>query len=331
MSVVEGLYGQRLAENIDQAACRTAVCPFTQTTCDGGGNRDMARVEASDPALGPFFNRHVGEATGGYLPCGVCSVRLARENVVWAICPRRLLTFGPHGVSDDQAALANKVYALSGFQPGEEISVWAEISLREVGAGGGRFNYRLDYVLRSTRPGAAPVVVEVMTCSTSGGNRAVGTDIQGAFRRAVLFAHTPVTDPVEAPGVNVRQVWARMASQMIAKSEAANSWGGRTIWVVQDRLVEYIRTNTALPLDALRSDDWTPGEVNMLVSDLAGPVALYAGPIRAAQGSRACWLELLGAPHIPTVGSITRKLDDTPPVATFHVPGVNARGPSRGH
>ena len=320
MSVVEELYGQPLAGAIDQAACRTAVCPFTRATCDGGGNRDMARVEASDPALGPFFNRHVGETTGGHLPCGVCSVRLPRDDVVWAICPRRLLTFGPNGVSDSQAELACKVFDLAGFDPGEEVSVWPEVSLQEVGAGGGRFNYRLDYVLRSTKPGAAPIIVEVMTCSTSGGNRSRGTDIQGAFRRAVLFAHTPVNDPVEAPGVNVRQVWARMASQMIAKSEAANSWGGRTIWVVQDRLVEYIRTNTALPLDALHSPDWTPGEVNMLVSNLTEPVALYAGPIRAAHGSRACWLELLGAPHIPTLGSITRKLEEAAPVATFRVP-----------
>ena len=280
----------------------------------------MARVAASDPALGPFFDRQVGETTGGYLPCGVCSVRLPREDVVWAICPRRLLTFGSGGVAEGQAELANKVFAIAGFEPDEEVSVWTEVSLIEVGSGGGRFNYRLDYVLRSTRQGAAPVVVEVMTCSTSGGNRSKGTDIQGAFRRAVLFAHTPVTDPVKAPGVNVRQVWARMASQMIAKSEAANSWGGRTIWVVQDRLVEYIRTNTALPLDALHAPDWTPGEVNMLVSDLTQPIALYSGPIRAAGGSGACWLELLGTPHIPTLGSITRKLDGTAPVATFRVP-----------
>ena len=322
MSVVEELFGQRLAEGMDQAACRTAVCPFARTTCDGGGNRDMARVAASDPALGPFFDRHVGERAGGYLPCGICSVRLPREDLVWAICPRRLLTFGLGGVADSQAALANKVFAIAGLEPDEEVSVWAEVSLMEVGAGGGRFNYRLDYVLRSTRPGAAPIVVEVMTCSTSGGNRSRGTDIQGAFRRAVLFAHTPVTDPVAAPGVNIRQVWARMASQMIAKSEAANSWGGRTIWVVQDRLVDYIRKNTALPLDALHAPDWTPGEVNMLVSNLTQPIALYSGPIRAAGGSGACWLDLLGAPHVPTLGSITRKLHEMTPVATFRVPAL---------
>ena len=305
---------------MDQAACRTAVCPFMGTTCDGGGNRDMARVNASDPGIGPFFAMTVGEATGGHLPCGVCSVRLPKNDVVWAICPKRLLTFGPNGIATAQAALADRVFAIAGFDRNEEISVWSEITLTETSANGARFNYRLDYVLRSTKLGAAPIVVEVMTCSTSGGNRSKGTDIQGAFRRAVLFTHTPAKDPVKAPGVNVRQVWARMASQMIAKSEAANSWGGRTIWVVQDRLVDYIRANTALPLDKLHSPEWTPGEVNMLVSDLTGPTALYAGPIRPSSASRTCWLELLGAPHIPTLSSINRKLDETAPIATFRVP-----------
>ena len=103
-------------------------------------------------------------------------------------------------------------------------------------------------------------------------------------------------------------------------SDDMDSRGGRTVWVVQDRLAEYIRTNTALSLDALRSPDWTPGEVNMLVSDLSEPVALYAGPIRSASDSRACWLELLGAPHIPTLGSITRKLDSVAPTATSGCP-----------
>lgn len=288
--------------------------------CDGGGNRDMARVPSSDPSLGPFFDKSVGEATGGHLPCGVCSVRLPKEDVLWAICPRRLLSFNSKGVASKQRNLASRLFSIAGYKHGEEISVWSEVSLSESGESGARFNYRLDYVLRSTTPNAPPIIVEVMTCSTSGGNRAKGTDIQGAFRRAVLFTHTPVKDPVEAPGVNVRQVWARMASQMIAKSEAANSWGGRTIWVVQDRLVDYIRTNTALPLDELRSNDWTPGEVNLLVSDLTRPTALYSGPIRSSDSSRVCWMELLGAPHIPTLGSITKKLDKVKPIATFRIP-----------
>lgn len=329
MPVVGELYGQSLAakQSLDIAACRTARCPFMEATCDGGGNRNMAQVSASDQALGPFFDKSVGDTTGGFLPCGICTVRSPRENSIWAICPRRLLSFGADGVSDRHKRLADHIFAIAGFSPNEKIDVWSEISLRESGEGKAQFNYRLDYVLRSTAHGAVPIIVEVMTASTSGGNRSKGTDIQGAFRRAVLYtqqpineARQPINEAIKAPGVNIRQVWARMASQMIAKSEAANSWGGRTIWVVQDRLVDYIRSNTALPLDDLRSPNWLPGEVNMLVSDLAGPTELYAGPIRPSGSSRKCWMELLGTPHIPTLESISQKLEKSKPIATITVP-----------
>lgn len=32
----------------------------------------MARVAASDPGLGPFFDYEVGRITQGHLPCGIC-------------------------------------------------------------------------------------------------------------------------------------------------------------------------------------------------------------------------------------------------------------------
>lgn len=66
------------------------------------------------------------------------------------------------------------------------------------------------------------MVIEAMTCSTSGGNKEKGTDMQSAFRTATLAANGILdSGVVESPGVNLRQVWARMASQLIAKSEAA--------------------------------------------------------------------------------------------------------------
>ena len=315
MPVVRELFGQVLDGNMDSNVCRSALCPFLGEICDGGGNRDMARVAAADPGLGPFFDYEVGCRTQGHLPCGICSVETPKKKETWAICSRRLFAFSSNGVADRHRELADRVFALCGFLPGQEVSVWSEISLKEEGEKG-VFDYRLDYVLRAAEPGSVPVVVEIMTCSTSGGNREKGTDIQSAFRRAVLFVHGVAKEPVRAPGVNVRQVWARMASQLVAK--AANSWGGRA--VVQDLLADYIGTHTALPLDDLRSPDWMPGEVNMVVSDLSGPVALYSGPIRAAGGDRKCWFELLGAPHVPTLESITRKLEEMPPVATFRVP-----------
>lgn len=302
---------------MDLDVCRRAWCAFRESDCDGGGNRDMARVRASDETLGHLFAPSLGRRTDGWLPCGICSVRTAKGDI-WAICPHRLFAFGPGGVADRHNSLARKVFRLAGFRPGTELSVWSEITLHEKAKSGKAFRYRLDYVLRGPEPDAPPVIVEVMTCSTSGGNRAKGTDIRAAFKRAVLFAHTPAKDEVSCPGVNIRQVWARMASQLVAKSEAANSWGGRTIWIVQDLLAEYIRTQTALPLDDLISPDWTPDEVNMVVADLNGPIALYAGPIRSRRGDRKCWLEILGAPHLPSMETMTRKLKEQPPMTTLH-------------
>ena len=312
MPVVAELYGQSLDDNIDPGRARTAHCPFTDAICDGGGNRDMARVRSSDETLGHLFAPAVGRETDGWLPCGICAVR-ADQDKKWAICPHRLFAFGPNGVSARHRELARRVFRLAGFEPGQLVGVWPEVTLSEKGEGGRQFRYRLDYVLRAMEPPSPPVIVEVMTCSTSGGNKAKGTDIQAAFKRAVLFAHTPVKEEVASPGVNVRQVWARMASQLVAKSEAANGWGGRTIWIVQDLLADYIRTQTALPLNDLHSLDWSPHEVNMVVADLGGPLALYAGPIRSRNGDRRCWLEILGAPHLPSLASMTKKLTDVPP------------------
>ena len=320
MPVVAELYGQGLeASGMDLDVCRRAWCAYTGSVCDGGGNRDMARVEADDPTLGHLFSQSLRRQTDGWLPCGVCSVRMSSGGV-WAICPHRLFAFGPDGIAEKHRALARKVFQLAGFQPGEKVSVWSEITLQEKGIGGRAFSYRLDYVLRGCAPNAAPVIVEVMTCSTSGGNRREGTDIKSAFKRAVLYAHTPATDAVKCPGVNVRQVWARMASQLVAKSEAANNWGGRAIWIVQDLLADYIRTRTALPMDDLLSPDWAPDEVNMVVAGLKGSLVLYAGPIRSQNGDRKCWLEILGAPHLPSLKSITKKLENKPTLATIIAP-----------
>lgn len=317
--VVAELFGHGLGTAAAaRSDCRRAVCSFMGAVCDGGGNRDMMRVAASDEAIGPLFDREVGESTGGFLPCGICSVRKA-SGEIWAICPRRLFALSASGVSERHASLAARILRLGGFSAGEEVDVWSEVFLRDRGPSGEKFNYRLDYVLRSRTSRSAPVIIEVMTCSTSGGNKAKGTDIQSAFRRAVLRANGIRSEPVASPGVNIRQVWARMASQMIAKSEVAVAWGGRTIWIVQDALASYIQDQTALPLDALHSPQWEPGEVNLVVSDLDGPKALYSGPIRPEGSDRRCWLEILGAPYVPPVTSLTDKLDGLEPLVTLAV------------
>ena len=124
----------------------------------------------------------------------------------------------------------------------------------------------------------------------------------------------------KSPGVNLRQVWARMASQFIAKSEAALAWDGTAIWIVQDALADYIRTQTSLPSDQLHSPRWGPGEVNLIVSNLSDNAELYFGPIRPTNSSRACWLEIFGVPHIPTTEFLMSKLDKIDPLVGLTVP-----------
>lgn len=220
MPVVRELFGRSLDSAVKGTEFRHARCPHMDgQLCDGGGNRDMTRWPAEKQPLAPFFEAVVGQEGGGFIPCGVCSIGMT--NNTWAVCPRRLLTFDAVTPSEQQRPLRDMVLKLAGFRKGDVIRVWSEISLRDRTG----FNYRLDYVLRgdSDEP---PVIVEIMTASTSGGNKRLQTDMQSAFCNAVLYANGVLPELGKSPGVNARQVWARMASQMIVKSEVANRWGG---------------------------------------------------------------------------------------------------------
>ena len=277
--------------------------------CDGGGNRDMMRWPADQQPLAPLFDAGVGRTGDGFIPCGVCSVRISETN--WAVCPRRLLSFDAAEPSAEQRPLWDRVLQLAGIADGEKVRVWSEISLRD----GTGLNYRLDYVLRvDERP---PVIVEVMTASTSGGNKSKRTDMQSAFCDAVLYANGLLPKRGPSPGVNARQVWARMASQLVVKSEIANQWGGRTIWVVQDALMDYIGRQTGLRLDELYSPEWQTDEVNVVAASIDDPedIKLYAGPVHSKEAG-ACWTELLSTPSVPPVASLTDRLTEDRVVAT---------------
>ncbi len=139
-------------------------------------------------------------------------------------------------------------------------------------------------------PTGRPAVVEIMTSSTSGGNKATGTTIPNAFRRSLLDQESAL-----GPGINYRQVWARMVSQLIVKSEMAITWGGSALWVLQDVLADYISATTALDLAPLRSEQMS--EVNILslsygddAHSSSGVVELpdfqlYAGAVAGAEGT----------------------------------------------
>lgn len=105
-------------------------------------------------------------------------------------------------------------------------------------------------------PCGSASLIEIMTSSTSGGNKRKRTTVAMAFEDAMLGKKH------QAPGINYRQVWARMVSQLIVKSEVALAWGGATVWVVQDVLADYICESTALDLNQFLAK--TKDEVNML-------------------------------------------------------------------
>lgn len=87
---------------------------------------------------------------------------------------------------------------------------------------------------------STPYILEVMTASTSGSDTASGTDMRSAFRNAILESdHT-------SPGINKRQVWGRMVTQLFAKTALAHAWGGRTVWIIQDELLRNIELTTRL-------------------------------------------------------------------------------------
>jgi hypothetical protein len=100
-------------------------------------------------------------------------------------------------------------------------------------------------------------IIEIMTSSTSGGNKTKRTQIAMACEDAILHG-----EKHNAPGINYRQVWARMVSQLIAKSQIGMAWGGKTVWLVQDVLAEYISKTTALALPQYLSNHLN--EVNIL-------------------------------------------------------------------
>lgn len=100
-------------------------------------------------------------------------------------------------------------------------------------------------------------IVEIMTSSTSGGDKKKRTQIAMAFEDAIKNGYEH-----NGPGINYRQVWARMVSQLIVKSQVGIAWNGKTIWLLQDVLANYISQSTALNLEKYISEH--PNEVNIL-------------------------------------------------------------------
>lgn len=325
-----------------------AFCPFISDMCDGGGNRFMSDIDLRDhpelKVMFPGLNR---------IPSGVCSIQVSEHTSPWIICPRRLLYMGKKANAsilrgETQTILLEKC----NFPHGTELGIWAEAKVKYIGENEDEdniaFDYTFDYVLmplgRVTQaqairssglewkvleknlrdsgytfarrngelyiedfPVGNPVIVEVMTSSTSGGNKKKRSCIPQAFEDCILGKEHL------APGINYRQVWARMASQLIVKSQAAMAWNGKTIWVLQDLLADYISSSTALDLHKFVAEH--TDEVNILAFSYGNeyknaqvsktvPLSnsvLYAGPIRSDKGEtpQPCFQDIVLASVCP--------------------------------
>lgn len=328
MSKIFELFGYRLDAWGPAAIsnCRKAWCPFMDAECDGGGNRYLSSLNLK---VRSDLRKHFPKKKS--VQAGVCSLRLRNDEQPWIVCPRRLLSLRG-GRSNHQARVHEYLLNHSGFKNGTSVRVWSEVKMKLQTTNEDdetkSFDYTFDYILAGSQrkllkevsaligKGATAVkkiaaengftvanrngeewienfpsdpitIVEVMTSSTSGGNKDNRTQIAMAFEDAV----TKGMDH-QGPGINYRQVWARMVSQLIVKSQVGLAWGGKTIWVLQDVLADYISSTTSLDLSkyvAANLDEVnilafgygtfasTPKDVDSIVN--LEDATLYAGPI----------------------------------------------------
>lgn len=325
--------------------CEKARCPFMDSECDGGGNRYLSGInlENKNDLQKYFPGKKLVQA-------GICSLRPKPIEQPWIVCPRRLLSLR-NGQAHHQRATINQLVQISELPKDSLFRAWSEVKMKIATENeeeeSKSFDYTFDYILAGfTRklisevaiiigksetmtqkiaqsngytmaqrngmtwiddfPSDPITIVEIMTSSTSGGDKKKRTQIAMAFEDAVKNGHAH-----NVPGINYRQVWARMVSQLIVKSQVSIAWGGRTIWLLQDVLANYISQSTALNLEKYLSEH--TNEVNILafgygnksepknqkeqIIELADS-KFYSGPISNAKTNDTGFIDIvkIGAP-----------------------------------
>lgn len=358
MSKIFELYGHRLDCWNEKAAENRAKawCPFMDAECDGGGNRHLSALNLhANPQLRKFFpgkNR---------VQSGVCSLRLRERESPWIVCPRRLLSLRAQTQPAYQAHVRHQLARYAELASGETYRAWSEVKMKiEMTSADQKaksFDYTFDYIIagagrrklveiaelmgkgpRATLslaeangytlafrdgeywvddfPADPIIIVEIMTSSTSGGNRKKRTQIAMAFEDAVI---NPANH--NGPSINYRQIWARMVSQLIVKSQVGLKWGGKTFWLLQDVLVQYISNTTALDLSQYVAQH--PHEVNILAFGYGDidrkntePIiklknsTFYAGPIteHTEKGPAKGFVEIVKIGALPKKDHLWRSL-----------------------
>jgi len=331
MSKIFELYGYRLDCWNDAAEnnLKRVWCPFMNGECDGGGNRYLSAINLKTNAK--LRARIKGKDS---IQAGVCSLQIHEHEQPWIVCPRRLFSLKNGNLSEYQSCVRKKLSEYSELNNTKTYKVWSEVKINmEVSTDDDEmktFDYTFDYVISATErekvsdiapllllspemvkktaekngytvayrdaeywvddfPADPLIIIEVMTSSTSGGDKKKRTQIAMACEDAILngMEHN-------APGINYRQVWARMVSQLIVKSQVALAWNGKTIWLVQDVLADYISKSTALVLPEYLSERLD--EVNILSASYGDTIEnktaevielkeiqLFSGPISSSK------------------------------------------------
>lgn len=274
--------------NATEQSRKSALCPFMEAKCDGGGNRNQTRISlSSTEPLSQYFSDDINNV----IP-GICSIVAGADT--WVVCPRRLFASRNTGTGVPITNYAlqqheREILQAAGIPSGQDIGIWSEVYIKQQIADA-EINYHFDYIATPLQEMSLrdflrkfnlseddleqeitnfsaqmrkkgyypkgdrnvadrilrlpsmenPIIFEVMTASTSGSDTEQETDIRSAFRNAIL------TDSHESPGINKRQVWGRMVTQLFAKTALAHAWGGQTLWIIQDELLRNIELTTLL-------------------------------------------------------------------------------------
>jgi hypothetical protein len=278
---------------------KTSICPFTGCLCDGGGNRHQTKITFSpEHGLRSIFHDTLTSIVPAVCSIDygknqwvVCPRRLMGfKNEYFAIPPTN------HFLQDHEKDALTQ----AGLKSGIEYGIWSEVYL-QYAIDDTEIDYHFDFIIAPIRRDipisllgeeyqtsplelldlakcaktgkilegnaktgilkavpdlAEPLIIEVMTASTSGSNTAAGTNISAAFMNLILGRD------YQGPGINKRQVWGRMATQLFAKSALAEFWGGKTYWLVQDQLLHNIELTTKLKIT--EGKDLTSGTINFI-------------------------------------------------------------------
>lgn len=290
------LYGRSPEAYTDQQLGQSLVrkCPIRRSDCDVTANRHhTAYIDLhANGVRSEERERIIARYGQERLPLGICSCWTKRQNEQvaspWILCPKRLLALEP-----PKPVIPTEVRQLILIPDGTRVGVWRELKFRqneqpERGATESArqqprfFEYTFDFLMMALdaegRPSGPPYIVEVMTSSTRGGGLTEHM-VDVLLGRPQRYLGGGVVKSVYTP--NYRQVFERMLGQFVVKSEIAERWGGRTIWVFQDVLLDYIEQTTAFESGQLdRRED---GNVFAEVYRLEPPELGRAG---AASGLR---------------------------------------------